>query len=161
MVLAGLLLKLGGYGLIRIFFIIDRSFNRVLVAYVIVSIVLVSVVTCYQADFKRLVAYSSVIHITAILILLLTNRVLTFKVYLIIMVFHGILSPLTFYLVGLIYSLFKRRLLVYIGGVFSNRFLLYTVCLIVFLISIPTPPFPQFYFEVLIFISIVSASKIM
>lgn len=160
MVLAGLLLKLGGYGLIRIFFLIDSFFNRLLVSYIIVSILLVSLVTCYQADFKRLVAYSSVIHMTAILVILLTNRALTYKVYLIIIVFHGVLSPLTFFLVGIIYSLFKRRLLVHIGGIFSNSYTLYAICLVVFLISVPTPPFPQFYFEVLIFISIVSASKI-
>lgn len=160
MVLAGLLLKLGGYGLIRIFFLIDSFFNRLLVSYIIVSILLVSLVTCYQADFKRLVAYSSVIHMTAILVILLTNRALTYKVYLIIIVFHGVLSPLTFFLVGIIYSLFKRRLLVHIGGIFSNSYTLYAICLVVFLMSVPTPPFPQFYFEVLIFISIVSASKI-
>jgi NADH-quinone oxidoreductase subunit M len=160
MVLAGLLLKLGGYGLIRMFFLIDCFLNRLLVSYIIVSILLVSIVTCYQSDFKRLVAYSSVIHMTAILLLLLRNRSLTLKVYLIIMVFHGILSPITFYLVGIIYSLFKRRLLVHMGGVFSNSFILYAICLLVFLMSIPTPPFPQFYFEVLIFVSTVSSTQI-
>lgn len=158
-ILAGLLLKLGGYGLVRMLFIVRGEFNTLLVSYVLVSVILVSVVTCYQADFKRLVAYSSVIHITAIVILLLGRNSISIKIYLFVIVFHGVLSPLIFYVVGLTYSLFKTRLLTYIGGIFSYRYLLYIVFVLVFLMAIPTPPFPQFFFEVLIFISVTNISK--
>lgn len=157
-ILAGILLKLGGYSLYRVFFIflLDQSSATLIISYISVSIVVVSIVSCFQNDFKRLVAYSSVVHITAMCILLLISNVLTFKTYLFVIVYHGILSPLLFFFVSLLYKLYGTRLMLALTNVISHSYLLFFFSVLSFVISIPTPPFPQFYYEILIFMSISS-----
>lgn len=69
-ILAGVLLKLGGYGLIRIFSIILRisvSFNIFWVVLSLVGGVLVRIVCLRQIDLKALVAYSSVAHMSLVI----------------------------------------------------------------------------------------------
>jgi NADH:ubiquinone oxidoreductase subunit 4 (subunit M) len=158
MILAGILLKLGGYSLFRLFFYLrlTQSVITIFISYVVVVIVLVSIVSCIQADFKRLIAYSSVVHITSLCLLLFLRNILTPKVYLIIIIFHGLLSPLLFYFVSLIYKLYSTRILYLLSSIIRNSYLLYFFSIVCFTISIPTPPFPQFYYEVLMFVSITS-----
>lgn len=73
-ILAGVLLKLGGVGLMRLDLFLDfRDLRFVILRYVLFCYILSSVSACTQRDFKRLVAYSSVVHITAVPLLLLAN----------------------------------------------------------------------------------------
>ena len=66
-ILASVLLKLGGVGLLRLEEIIDVSFFKdFLLSYFMIFILFSRVVCCYQSDFKRLIAYSSVAHIIVI-----------------------------------------------------------------------------------------------
>jgi NADH-ubiquinone oxidoreductase chain 4 len=74
-ILAGVLLKLGGYGLLRVYsFIILRGVinNFVWVAISLVGGVLVSLICLRQIDLKALIAYSSVAHIGIVLAGLMT-----------------------------------------------------------------------------------------
>jgi NADH-ubiquinone oxidoreductase chain 4 len=74
-ILAGILLKLGGYGLIRVFpFLIylGISFNYIFISIRLVGGFLISLVCLRQIDIKALIAYSSVAHIGIVLRGLLT-----------------------------------------------------------------------------------------
>ena len=69
-ILAGVLLKLGGYGLIRVF-IITSGFINLLSSYFtglsLVGMVFIGLICCRLNDFKALVAYSSVAHIGVVI----------------------------------------------------------------------------------------------
>jgi NADH-ubiquinone oxidoreductase chain 4 len=75
-ILAGIILKLGGYGIIRILKIISYlniRFNSYLIILRILGGLLVRLICFFQIDIKALVAYSSVVHIGLILAGLLTQ----------------------------------------------------------------------------------------
>ena len=154
MILAGVLLKLGGVGLIRCTpFFKFPLIREYLLSYLIVFILYVTVVCLFQSDFKRLVAYSSVTHIMAVPILLLSNNLISIKSILIVMLFHGLSSPILFILVGVIYSIFSRRQLLLIRGLTLTSPLLRFLMILAFLFTLSAPPFPSFVAEVFFLVS--------
>lgn len=160
-ILAGLLLKMGGCGLLR--FICIFRFQPELVfgslySYCFFAVLASSFVCCVQADIKRLVAYSSVLHISVVCLVLIGLNFSSVRVVLMLIVFHGLSSPLLFYLVGHVYSLFSTRLLVLVRGALLISPLMGFIIVIVFVVNIPVPPVPSFFAEVLRFISLVPFS---
>ena len=114
-ILAGLLLKIGRYGLIRILemFVKRRiKYNYIIFSVRIIGRVVVGLVCLVQVDMKRLVAYSSVVHINLIMCSLITLFSLGFLSRYIIIISHGLCSSGLFYIVNLYYSRSKRRLLI-------------------------------------------------
>ena len=116
MILAGVLLKLGGYGLIRVFSIIINISIKLNIFWVVLRLVggfLVRLICLRQIDLKSLVAYSSVAHISLVIggLIVLLNWGWGFSYSLIIA--HGLCSSGLFYLVNLTYErLGSRRLLI-------------------------------------------------
>jgi len=115
-ILAGVLLKLGGYGLIRVFSIVLNLSIKLNIFWVVLSLVggfLVSLICLRQIDLKALVAYSSVAHISLVIggLIVLTRWGWGFSYTLIIA--HGLCSSGLFFLVNLFYErLGRRRLLI-------------------------------------------------
>lgn len=98
--LASLLLKMGGYGLSRIlcgygWVIVD--FLRV---FSILGYFFLRAYCCFLRDTKLVVAYSSVVHMRLILVLLLSGRGIGKGAALFLIVSHGLGSVLLFYVVG-------------------------------------------------------------
>jgi NADH-quinone oxidoreductase subunit M len=128
MILAGILLKIGGYGLIRLAWPLapagafDWSFFVALVG--IVSILYGALVAMAQTDFKKLVAYSSVSHMgyvtlgLAVMNLTSDPRYYAYGVNgaMFMMLAHGITSAGMFFLVGVIYDRAHTRDLNKLGG---------------------------------------------
>lgn len=116
MILAGVLLKLGGYGLWRVFCFLVKNLRELRVRLMTIGLiggVIVRFVCFLQIDIKCLVAYSSVVHIGILLRGLRTLRFRGFKGALCLIVGHGVVSSGLFYLVGLNYDRFSsRRLLI-------------------------------------------------
>ena len=153
-ILAGILLKLGGIGLVRFYSFIDWHFiYALLLSYFFVFIVVATVICCYQSDFKRLVAYSSVSHIMPIPLLMIASNLLSFKCVLIVMFFHGFASPVLFILVGLVYSMFSTRQILLIRGILLSSPLLSFIIILAFFYTMSAPPFPSFVAEVFILLS--------
>jgi NADH-quinone oxidoreductase subunit M len=133
-ILAGILLKLGGYGMIRACFpIVPDAFHQftyVLAVIGVVSIVYGAFVALGQTDFKRMVAYSSVSHMGYVLLGIavwkLTDGVLTdtsreywnmgLNGAMFQMIAHGVSSPGMFFMVGVIYDRVHHRDLNNFGG---------------------------------------------
>src|SRR4030042_1569540 len=119
-VLAGALLKMGGYGMIRlcvsIFPAVALQYAPLLVAFAVVSVLYGAAVTLRQKDLKRLIAYSSVSHMGYVLlgIFALTQVSLTGAV--LQMFSHGIITGLLFAMVGLVYDKTHERNLDNLGG---------------------------------------------
>lgn len=121
-ILAGVLLKLGGYGLIRVFSIIINISIKLNIFWIVLSLVggfLVSLVCLRQIDLKSLVAYSSVAHISLVIggLIVLLSWGWGFSYSLIIA--HGLCSSGLFYLVNLTYERLGRRRLLINKGILS------------------------------------------
>lgn len=149
MILAGILLKLGGVGLLRLSFVLNFSgLARIFLGYTFIFLIYSTIVCMFQSDFKRLVAYSSVSHIMAIPILVLSNNYFSSKIVVILMLFHGLSSPILFILVGILYSIFSTRQLVAIRGLLVISPLVRFLLMLAFFFTISAPPFPSFISEV-------------
>jgi NADH-quinone oxidoreductase subunit M len=154
MLLAGILLKLGGFGLIRCVQVVDfSSISCYFRGYFFVFLAYRTLVCCWQSDFKRLVAYSSVSHIMVIPLLLLNSSGVGLTGILLVMVFHGLSSPLLFYVVGLVYSFSSTRQLFLLRGISTFSYFLVFILIFSFLFTMCIPPFPSFISEVLFFLN--------
>jgi NADH-quinone oxidoreductase subunit M len=120
MILAGVLLKMGGYGLIRMAypFFPDAAqrMGTPIVVISLISIVYGALVAMAQTDFKKLVAYSSVSHMGFVTLGLasLTPEGANGAMYM--MLAHGTISPMLFAVVGVIYERAHHRDLDRFGG---------------------------------------------
>lgn len=153
-ILAGVLLKLGGAGLIRLSPLIDiHILLSILLSYFMVGLFLVTLICGLQSDFKRLIAFSSVSHIMTIPFIILANSYLSFKSVILVIIFHGLSSPLLFILVGVTYSLFRTRQLVYMRGLLTVSPILRFILVLAFFFRLSAPPFPSFIGEVLFIMS--------
>lgn len=106
-ILAGVLLKLGGYGLIRFLSLISGCIlinQGFLVSLSLWGGFLVSVICLYQIDIKLLIALSSVVHIRTCIRGILIINDFGLKGSFFMMISHGLTSSGLFYLVGIIYS---------------------------------------------------------
>lgn len=118
--LAGVLLKMGGYGLMRLAIpIAPESFAEISWVFAVlggVGIVYGAAVALVQSDLKRLVAYSSVAHMGFVLLALSASTALGFDGAMLVMVSHGVVAPLLFLLVGQLYDRTHTREIARFGG---------------------------------------------
>lgn len=153
-VLAGVLLKLGGIGLIRFSNVISVPFlKHSFLAYFLVFLCYVTMLCCFQSDFKRLVAYSSVSHMMTIPVIFFSSSFLGNKGMLRVMFLHGLSSPLMFMLVGIAYSFFFTRQHVLMRGILTFSPLLSFFIVLAFFFTLSAPPFPSFLAEVMFAVS--------
>lgn len=124
MLLAAILLKLGGYGLLRLILMFGEvcmTFRGWVISLSLVGSLYTSVLCITQVDMKSLVAYSSVVHMNFILASLFTLVKIGFMGGFIIMISHGLCSSGLFYIVNIFYRRSHRRLIVLNKG-FINIF---------------------------------------
>lgn len=122
-ILAAVLLKMGGYGFFRIAFPtfpeVATAFGFAFAVLGVINILYGAIVALGQTDFKRVVAYSSVSHMGFVVLGLgaATAEALNGAVY--VMIAHGINSAMLFLLVGLYYERLHTRDLSRMGGLFK------------------------------------------
>nr|ALF04109.1 NADH dehydrogenase subunit 4 [Styloperla sp. YZD-2015] len=122
MILAGVLLKLGGYGLLRFFKILLISglfYNFVWVGISLVGGVLVSLICLRQTDLKALIAYSSVAHMGIVLGGLMTLSYWGFCGSFTLMIAHGLCSSGLFCLANISYERLGSRSLLLNKGMMN------------------------------------------
>lgn len=119
--LAGLLLKLGGYGLIRwAVEVLPQGFLHVrpiLFFVAFLSIAWGSIVALSQRDMKRLVAYSSINHMGIVLLAIAVDSSLGLLAAVLLMFAHGVVSGLLFMTAGSVHHSFGSRDLASVGGI--------------------------------------------
>lgn len=153
-ILARLLLKLGGVGLLRLRDVIRHlSLANITLAYFMIFILYSSFVCCYQSDFKRLIAYSSVAHMIVIPFLIMSNNIMSVQALVLIMLLHGLSSTLLFMSVGALYTIFSSRQLVLIRGLLLISPLFSFLLIITFLFTLSAPPLPSYVAEVFFILS--------
>nr|AJW76351.1 NADH dehydrogenase subunit 4 [Cylindraustralia sp. HS-2014] len=122
MILAGVLLKLGGYGLIRVMKLIYSSglnYNFVLMSVGLMGGVLVSLICMRQIDLKMLIAYSSVAHMSLVLCGLMSMNYWGLIGSLVVMVGHGLCSSGLFCLANISYERLSSRSLLLNKGLLN------------------------------------------
>ncbi len=163
-ILAGVLLKMGGYGLIRVsvgmFPALDhaREYAWTLAVLAVISVLYGAIVTLRQTDLKRLIAYSSVSHMGLVLLgvavavgageassVALTGASMQ-------MFAHGTITGLLFLLVGLVYDKTHTRYIPDLGGLATRMPIVATVFLIAGLASLGLPGLSGFVAEILVFL---------
>jgi NADH-quinone oxidoreductase subunit M len=98
--LAAILLKLGGFGVVQIFSLFKTYEGIRYFLYFLFAVIFTYFLCSFQRDAKRLVAYSSIAHINFYLILLLFFLIKN-KISAIFLLFvHGVVSSLIFFIVG-------------------------------------------------------------
>nr|YP_054491.1 NADH dehydrogenase subunit 4 [Periplaneta fuliginosa]BAD32637.1 NADH dehydrogenase subunit 4 [Periplaneta fuliginosa] len=115
MILAGVLLKLGGYGLLRVFVILMSfsMFNYIWISISLVGGMIVSLICMRQTDLKSLIAYSSVAHMGIVIGGLMTLNYWGFCGSYVLMIAHGLCSSGLFCLANISYErLGSRSLLI-------------------------------------------------
>lgn len=153
-ILARILLKLGGVGLIRVLPILDLEFMKYnLLSYFIIFTVFRAVVCCFQSDFKRLIAYSSVSHIIVIPLLIISNNILSIQSLIIVILFHGLRSTMMFIRVGVLYTIYSSRQLILIRGLILISPLIRILIVLTFFYTLSAPPFPSYIAEVYFILS--------
>lgn len=148
--LAGLLLKLGTAGFFRILGRINFVHTNVWIIISFLGIILGSFSCVFQRDSKSLAAYSSVTHMSFLLLSLIFISIRGKVRSLIIILAHGYTSTLIFYLIGEYYHTSTSRIIYFINSFFSSRIILGTIFSVVFLSNSGVPPSLSFLSEFLI-----------
>lgn len=162
MLLASLLLKLGGYGFLRfsLTFLATATtlITPVITALAVGGVIYGSLSTLRQVDLKRIIAYSSVSHMNLVVlgILAFNQEGLEGATYL--MVAHGLVSSALFFCIGVIYDRAHSRLLRYYGGLVTVMPLFATGLLLFSLANMSFPGTPNFLGELLIFVGLFQRS---
>jgi len=121
-ILAGVLLKLGGYGLVRvlpIFSYFNKNLSWVWIRVSVVGGVIVSIICMRQVDIKALIAYSSVAHIGLVLCGLVVFGWWGLNGAVIVIIGHGLCSSGLFCLANIVYERIRRRRLLISKGLLN------------------------------------------
>lgn len=159
--LAGLLLKLGTAGFIRVMGRFNFIYNNFWIYISLVGIILAAVTCTFQSDSKSLAAYSSVTHISFLLLSLSLMLIRSKVGGLITMLAHGYTSTLIFYFIGEFYHSSSRRMIYFINRFFSSRILFGIIFSLVFLSNRGVPPSLAFLAEFIIIINRFMYSKLL
>ena len=134
-ILAGILLKMGGYGFLRfslpMFPDASHYFAPLIFALSVVAIIYTSLVAMMQEDIKKLIAYSSVAHMGFVTMGLFTLNAQGVQGAVFQMVSHGLVSGALFLCVGVVYDRMHTREITAYGGL-AHRMPLYAVAFLIF-----------------------------
>ena len=159
-ILAGVLLKMAGYGFIRfsIGFFPEASelFAPFIFALSVIAIIVTSLIALVQEDMKKLIAYSSVAHMGFVTLGIFTFTVQGIEGGIIQMISHGIVSAALFLCVGVVYDRLHTRDISRYGGL-VNKMPIYAFSFMVFILaSLGLPGTSGFVGEFLVLLSIFS-----
>lgn len=158
--LAGLLLKLGTAGYLRILGSINFIYNNFWIILSLLGIILASFSCIFQSDSKSLAAYSSVNHMS-FLLLSLIFIIMRRKVRgLMIILAHGYTSTLIFYFIGEFYHTSSTRMIYFMNRFFGSRIFFGIVFSLVFLSNRGVPPSLSFLSEFIIITNRIIIRKI-
>jgi NADH-quinone oxidoreductase subunit M len=137
-ILAGILLKMGGYGFIRfslpMFPDASHDFAPLIYALSIIAIIYTSLVALMQEDMKKLIAYSSVAHMGFVTMGLFSMTAQGIEGAMFLMVSHGLVSAALFLCVGVVYDRMHTRQIAAYGGL-VHRMPLYAAAFMVFTLA--------------------------
>lgn len=155
MLLAGILLKMGAYGMLRFGFEFLPEAAKVAAPYIgllaVINIVYTAGVALVQTDLKKLIAYSSVSHMGFVLLGLAALNPMGFNGAVFVMFAHGLVSAALFMCVGTLYLRTHSRKIADYGGFGSQTPILFYFFMFMSLASLGLPLLVSFASETMVF----------
>jgi len=156
--LAGVILKIGVYGFLRILLpIFPFSFyylSPIVLVFVIFSVLYSSLTAISQSDIKKIIAYSSIAHMNISLIGLCGSSIFSMCGSIFLMFSHGIVSGGLFFLIGMLYERYGTKIIKYYTGLTCVMPLFSTLFFLFILANIGFPLTSGFVGETLILIGL-------
>jgi len=157
-ILAGVLLKMGGYGFLRFSLpmlpLASDLFVPLVFTLSVIAVIYTSLVALVQEDMKKLIAYSSVAHMGFVTIGIFTFNTQGIEGSIFQMLSHGIVSAALFLCVGVVYDRIHSREIARYGGL-VNRMPVYAFTFMVFMLaSVGLPGTSGFVGEILILVGV-------
>jgi len=163
MLLASLLLKLGGYGFLRFSLTTlaagSVAYMSITSLLALLGVVYGSLATLRQSDLKRIIAYSSVAHMNLVMLGLFSYNQQGIDGSIYLMVGHGVVSTALFFCIGVVYDRYHSRLLRYYGGLVTTMPLFTTALFCFTLANMSFPGTSNFLGELMIFMGIFTANS--
>ena len=156
--LAGVLLKLGGYGYLRFSLPMlpeaSEFFTPLIYTLSVVAVIYTSLVALMQDDMKKLIAYSSVAHMGFVTIGIFTPNALGLDGSIVQMLSHGIVSAALFMGVGVVYDRLHTHEIDRFGGLVERMPLYAAIFMLFTLASVGLPGTSGFVGEVLVIVGV-------
>ena len=164
-ILAGILLKLGGYGFLRfsipMFPEASIYFTPFIYLFSLIAIIYGSLTTLRQVDLKKIIAYSSIAHMGFVTIGLFSFNLQGLEGSIFLMLSHGLISSALFLCIGILYDRHKTRMIKYYSGI-SQVMPIFTTFFLFFILSnIGFPGTSSFIGEILVFLGLFQFSSIL
>ena len=161
-ILAAILLKMGGYGFIRfslpLFPASSAYFSEFVFILSSIAIIYTSIIAFSQTDIKKLIAYSSIAHMGFVTMGIFSLNEVALNGAMFQMISHGFISGSLFLLIGIIYEKTKTRNIKEIGGV-ASVMPIYSIFFVIFTFSsIALPSTSGFVGEFLILLGVYKVS---
>jgi len=155
--LTGVILKLGGYGLYRFFIPLFGNFTYFLPLVHMLSIIGIIYIglTCLKINhIKQIIAYSSIIHMNAVCLGLFTNKIISFAGAIYAMLSHSLISSCLFMLAGILYNRYESYYIENYSGLSYNMPYFSFFLIFILFSNIATPLTSGFIAELLILIDL-------
>lgn len=163
-ILAGVLLKMGGYGFLRFSLPImpeaSQYFMPLIFGLSVIAVIYTSLVALVQEDMKKLIAYSSVAHMGFVTIGIFTFNQQGIEGSMFQMLSHGIVSAALFLCVGVVYDRLHTREITRYGGLVKNMPKYATVFMVFTMASVGLPGTSGFVGEFLVLIGVYQVSTL-
>nr|YP_009239291.1 NADH dehydrogenase subunit 4 [Amphioctopus aegina]AMM04578.1 NADH dehydrogenase subunit 4 [Amphioctopus aegina] len=156
MILASVLLKLGGYGIIRfmiLFKILGNIYMLLLMVICLWGGMLTSIICVGQSDMKSLIAYSSIGHMGAMLAGVISGFIVGWEGAILMMFCHGLCSSGLFCVGNLIYEKINSRSLFLCGGMINYNPMISLLMFLLCICNMGAPPFISLISEIMLYIS--------
>jgi NADH-quinone oxidoreductase subunit M len=164
-ILAGILIKLGGYGFIRfalpMFPQAALYFSKLMLVLSVIAIIYAGLVCLIEEDLKRLIAYSSVSHMGFVTLGIFSFNPIAIKGAILQMINHGIVTGALFMCVGIVYDRTHSRAISYYGGLATSMPVYAAFFMVFTLASIGLPGTNGFIGEFLILLGTFLSNKTM
>jgi len=119
-ILAGILLKLGGFGFLRfslpLFPLASLYFSPLIFILSLIAIIYGSLTTLRQIDLKKIIAYSSISHMGFVTLGIFSLTLNGIEGSILLMLSHGLISSAMFFCIGILYDRYGTRILKYFSG---------------------------------------------